>query len=126
MGSGRNPADIYASYLEAFNRGDLERTLACYEDHACFLSRSGRIACGPEGLREVFRLTFANKPHMKFNVRKVVPAGDDLALVVVAWRSKAVSADGEIRLWSGMATDIVRRQPDGEWKIVLDNPYGIE
>jgi hypothetical protein len=25
-----------------------------------------------------------------------------------------------------MATDIVRRQPDGDWMIVLDNPYGIE
>ncbi len=126
MGSARNPADVYANYLKAFNRGDLEQTLACYEDQACFLSRSGRVACGPEGLREVFRLTFANKPRMKFNVRKVVPAGDDLALVVLEWRSKAVSADGEVRLWSGMATDIVRRQPDGEWKIVLDNPYGIE
>ena len=63
---------------------------------------------------------------MKFNVRKIVPAGGNLALVVVEWRSKAVSAAGEIRLWSGLATNIVRRQPDGQWKIVLDNPYGVE
>ena len=126
MSGAQNPAEIYATYLNAFNAGNVDATLACYEPQACFMSRSGRAAYGPEELREVFRVTFSNKPHMKFKVRKVIPAGEDLALVVVEWRSKAVSAEGEIRLWSGMATDIVRRQPDGAWKIVLDNPYGVE
>jgi uncharacterized protein (TIGR02246 family) len=126
MHSSQNPAAIYATYLKAFNAGDVDATIACYEPHACFMSRSGRAAYGAAELREVYRNTFANKPQMKVNVRKIIPAGDDLALVIVEWRSKGVAADGEIRLWSGMATDIVRRQPDGEWKIVLDNPYGIE
>jgi uncharacterized protein (TIGR02246 family) len=126
MGTAQNPGEIYATYLKAFNAGNVDATIACYEPHACFMSRSGRAAYGAAELREVFRNTFANRPQMKFNVRKIIPAGDDLALVVLEWRSKAVAADGEVRLWSGMATDIVRRQPDGEWKIVLDNPYGIE
>jgi uncharacterized protein (TIGR02246 family) len=126
MGGGQNPADVYSTYLKAFNAGNVEATLACYEPQACFMSRSGRAAYGADEMREVFRLTFSNKPRMKFHLRKIIPAGDDLALVVLEWRSKAVSADGEVRLWCGMATDIVRRQPDGEWKIVLDNPYGIE
>ena len=124
--SGQNPAEVYSTYLKAFNAGNVDATLACYEPQACFMSRSGRAAYGAAELREVFRLTFVNKPYMKFNVRKVIPAGEDLALVVLEWRSKSVAADGEVKLWSGMATDIVRRQPDGEWKIVLDNPYGIE
>ena len=126
MGTAQNPGEIYATYLKAFNAGNVDATIACYEPHACFMSRSGRAAYGAAELREVFRNTFVNRPQMKFNVRKIIPAGEDLALVVLEWRSKAVAADGEIRLWSGMATDIVRRQPDGEWKIVLDNPYGIE
>jgi uncharacterized protein (TIGR02246 family) len=126
MGGAQNPAEVYATYLKAFNAGNVDATVACYEPQACFMSRSGRAAYGEAELREVFRLTFANKPQMKFNVRKVIPAGENLALVVVEWRSKAVSPQGEVRLWSGMATDIVRRQADGNWKIVLDNPYGIE
>lgn len=126
MGTAQNPGEIYATYLKAFNAGNVDATIACYEPHACFMSRSGRAAYGAAELREVFRNTFANRPQMKFNVRKIIPAGDDLALVVLEWRSKAVASDGEVRLWSGMATDIVRRQPDGEWKIVLDNPYGVE
>lgn len=126
MGGGQNPAGVYEIYLKAFNAGNVEATLACYEDQACFMSRSGRAAYGPEELREVLNVTLANKPQMKFKVRKIIPAGDNLAFVVVEWRSKAVSAAGEVKLWSGLATNIVRRQPDGEWKIVLDNPYGVE
>jgi uncharacterized protein (TIGR02246 family) len=122
----QNPADVYSAYLKAFNAADIDATLACYESQACFLARSGRAARGAAELREVYRVTFSNKPQMKFNIRKVVPAGDDLALVVVEWRSKAVSPAGEVKLWSGTATDIVRRQPDGAWKLVVDNPYGIE
>ena len=37
------------------------------------------------------------------------------------WRT----ADGEVEFWSGAVTDIVRRQPDGAWKIELDYPCGI-
>jgi ketosteroid isomerase-like protein len=45
---------------------------------------------------------------------------------VVEWKSKTVSSSGEAKVWAGTATDIVRRQPDGTWKLALDNPYGIE
>jgi ketosteroid isomerase-like protein len=122
----QNPADVHSTLLKSFNAGDVDATVACYESQACFMSRSGRIARGAMELRDVYRVTFSNKPQIKFRVRKIVPAGDDLALVVVEWRSKAVSPVGEVRLWAGTATNIVRRQPDGSWKLVLDNPYGIE
>jgi len=122
----QNPSDVYSTLLKSFNAGDVDATVACYESQACFMSRSGRTARGAMELRDVYRVTFSNKPQIKFRVRKVVPAGDDLALVVVEWRSKAVSSVGEVRLWAGTATNIVRRQPDGSWKLVLDNPYGIE
>src|SRR5215470_9810210 len=100
-----DPADVYSTFLRAFNAGDVDATLACYEPEACFVSRSGRTARGASELREVYRTTFSNKPQMKMNVRKIIPAGKDLALVVVEWRSKAVSSAGDVRLWSGMATD---------------------
>jgi ketosteroid isomerase-like protein len=35
-------------------------------------------------------------------------------------------ASGEIEFLSGTATDVVRRQVDGTWKLAIDNPYGIE
>ena len=67
MGTAHNPAEIYATYLKAFNAGNVDATIACYEPQACFMSRSGRAADGAAELREGFRNTFANKPQVLDN-----------------------------------------------------------
>jgi uncharacterized protein (TIGR02246 family) len=126
MGHEHNPVDVYPALLKAFNAGDIEATMACYEPQACFVLKSGHAARGAAELREMFRATFSYKPDLELDVRKIISAGDDLVLVVVEWKSKAVSSSGEARVWAGTATDIVRRQPNGTWKLALDNPYGIE
>ncbi len=123
MSHEHNPADVHAAYLKAFNAGDIDATVACYEPQACFVSKSGRVARGAAELREVNRITLSNKPQLKFDIRKVIPAGDDLALVIVKW---TLVFPDETKVLSAIATDIVRRQADGAWKLVLDNPYGIE
>jgi ketosteroid isomerase-like protein len=74
----------------------------------------------------MYRATFSYKPDLELNVRRIISAGDDLIFVVVEWKSKTVSPPGEAKVWAGTGTDILRRQPDGIWKLVLDNPYGIE
>lgn len=126
MGHEHNPADVYPALLKAFNAEDIDGTVACYEPQACFVLKSGHATRGAAELLEMYRVTFSYKPDLELDVRKIIPAGDDLALVVVQWKSKTVSSSGEAKVWAGTATDIVRRQPDGTWKLVLDNPYGIE
>jgi uncharacterized protein (TIGR02246 family) len=122
----KEPADVHPAYLKAFNAGDIDATVACYESQACFISKSGRVAHGTPELRKLYRAIFSYKPHLKLEVRKIIQAGDDLALVIVEWKSKAVLASGEIEALSGIATDVVRKQLDGRWKLAIDNPYGIE
>jgi uncharacterized protein (TIGR02246 family) len=126
MGHEHNPADVYPALLKAFNAGDIDATVACYEPQACFVLKSGHAARGAAELREMFRATFSYQPDLELDVRKIISAGDDLVLVVVEWKSKTVSSSGEAKVWAGTATDIVRRQPDGTWKLALDIPYGIE
>jgi uncharacterized protein (TIGR02246 family) len=126
MGHEHSPADIYPTLLKAFNAGDVDATVACYESKACFVLKSGHVACGAVELREMFHASFSQKPDLKLDVSKIIPAGDNLALVIVKWTSKTVSSSGETKVRAGTATDIARRQPDGTWKLVFDNPYGIE
>jgi ketosteroid isomerase-like protein len=71
----------------------------------------------------------SNRPQVKLDVRKITPSGGDLALVIVDWTEwtpNTMSSAGEAKQWAGTATDIVRKQPDGRWKLALDIPYGIE
>jgi uncharacterized protein (TIGR02246 family) len=120
-----SPADVYPTLLKAFNAGDIDAIVACYEPQACFVLKSGHVARGVVELREMYRATFSYKPDLELDVRKIISTGDDLALVIVEWKSKTVSSSGEAKVWAGTATDIVRRQQDGTWKLALDNPYGI-
>ncbi|MHC2332792.1 YybH family protein [Bradyrhizobium sp. USDA 4454] len=126
MEKAYNAADIHPIYMRAFNAGDIEATVACYEDSGCFVSASGRIARGAAELREVYRKTFAARPTFHVEVRKVLEAGNDLALVIGEWTSKAQMPTGDMKIWSGTYTDIVRKQSDGTWKLVLDNSHGVE
>jgi uncharacterized protein (TIGR02246 family) len=126
MDKAYNAADVHPIYMKAFNVGDIEAIVACYESDGCFVSASGRIARGSTELREVYRKTFANRPAFQLDVRKVLAAGNDLALVIGEWTSRAQTPNGDIKVWSGTYTDIVRKQPDGTWKLVLDNSHGVE
>src|SRR5262245_59574796 len=121
-----NAGDVHPAYERAFNSGDVDATVACYEASGTFVARSGRVARGTEELREVYRITFANKPIIKIEIGTIIPAGDDLALIIGPWTSTAKTTEGGTKVWSGTYTDIVRKQPDGAWKLVLDNPNGIE
>lgn len=111
--------------MAAFNAGDLDALMQCFEPDACFVSKSGRVAAGAEAVREAYQRTLANKPEMELEVRKVLPAGSGLALVIVPFTQKAITANGP-QEWRSVAIDIVRQRPDGSWRLVLDNPFGIE
>ena len=126
MDKAYNAGDVHPIYVRAFNSGDIEATVACYEPAGCFVAKSGRVARGIDELREAYRITFANKPTIKVDIGKIIPAGEDLALIIGRWRSTAETSAGETKVWSGIYTDIVRRQLDGTWKLVLDNPNGFD
>lgn len=51
----------------------------------------------------------------------VIEAGD-LALVLARWAMEVTGPDGQPIRKSGTATDVMRRQPDGTWRYVIDNP----
>jgi uncharacterized protein (TIGR02246 family) len=126
MDKVHNAGNVHPNYERAFNSGDIDATVACYEVNGSFVARSGRVVRGTEELREVYRITFANKPTIKIEIGRIIPAGDDLALIIGPWTSTAKTTQGETKVWSGTYADIVRKQPDGTWKLVLDNPNGVE
>lgn len=50
-------------------------------------------------------------------VRHVLRAGDT-ALIVVDWELPEAGM-------AGTATDVARRQSDGTWRCIIDNPHGV-
>ena len=76
---------------------------------------SGRAA-----IRAAVEPTVALRPRFRSDVVEKLET-DGLALTLGRWT--AVSDDGSGEL-AGRGTIVSRRQPDGSWRVVLDNPMG--
>jgi hypothetical protein len=51
---------------------------------------------------------------------------DDVALVVGVWSFDGTGPDGEPVRLEARNADVLRRQPDGTWRFVIDKPWGVD
>ena len=123
MPAPASPEDCDRLFADRVNGGDAEALVALYEDGACFVQRDG-VAIGPAAIRPVIARMLEAKPHLTCNVRKVVPVGGELALLYNDWSLTVAGPDGHPVERTGKALELVRRQPDGTWRYVIDDPYG--
>jgi uncharacterized protein (TIGR02246 family) len=114
--SARSPQQIHTLFLDAFNRADVDSLVALYEPDAVLATRSGP-AIGHEGIRAAYQQILAGGGRMELETRSVLESGDGLAVLHGAWT--LYRNDSTI---SGLSTEVVRRQADGRWLFVLDEP----
>ena len=121
--SARSPEECDRLFEQCANAGDLEGLVALYEPRAAFVSQQGEAVTGTAAIRAALEGLVAMKPKLKMGIKKVVTAGDDLAVVYNDWSMSAVGPDGAALDMAGKATEIVRRQPDGSWRFAVDDPW---
>jgi ketosteroid isomerase-like protein len=121
-----DPAEFGRVYFECFNSGSLDALLALYEPGIAMLPQpgSGEAVSGTDAVRQVLSGFLATKGRMVGDVKKVVRSGE-LALVCTDWGLRGNSQDDNPVDLRGQATDVLRQQPDGTWRIVIDNPFGV-
>jgi ketosteroid isomerase-like protein len=115
-----------ANYLiaEALSSGDLDAAVALYEPGGAFVPQPGQVVMGAD-LSEAVKGFIALKPNLQIEVTRVIEAGD-IALLYSKWELDGTAPDGSPVKLAGKGTEVVRRQPDGTWLFVIDNPYGAE
>jgi uncharacterized protein (TIGR02246 family) len=115
------PEELHALLAAAFNRGDVEAFLAIYEPDAVMLMPpNGQTVRGRDALRAAVEPLFAARPGFESRVVAKLEA-DGIALTHARWTLVA-EVDAASREESGHGAVVSRRQPDGRWLIVLDNP----
>lgn len=117
------PFEAITHLIIAMKRGDLEELLTLYEPGATFVPKPEAVVTGTESLREAFAGFLALKPTLTIEKHEVVEAGD-IAMCCSRWNLKGTDAEGKPVEMSGCGTDVLRRQEDGSWLFVIDNPWG--
>ncbi len=111
--------------IAALNAGDVEAALALYEPGGVFIPEPGQIAAGKDAIREVMEGFVALSPNLDLEVQNVSQSGD-IALLRSHWNLTGTDPDGNAVEITGNGTEVVRRQPTGEWLFVIDSPYDAD
>ena len=107
----------------AMERGDIEAVMAAYEREASLVVQPGVTASGTQ-LREALNGFIAMKPKFDMPKHEVIECGD-IALHISPWTMEAVDPITGNRIeQGGLSLAVFRRQSDGNWLMVIDNPNG--
>jgi ketosteroid isomerase-like protein len=109
----RTPEETHTLLEAAFNAGDADAAAAAFaEDATMFDPHERRVVHGRDAIRKSIAPLVAGGRDSEITVLAKLES-DGLALTHAHWRL------GEL---SGHGTIVSRREPDGRWLIVLDNP----
>ena len=118
----RTPVEVHQRFAAALASNDIDSLVNLYEQDAVLIPEPGRWIQGRENIRANLKEMLATKPRLESETTAVVRSGD-IAMLRSRWSLIGTRPDGSAVRLSGESTEIVRMQPDGTWKCVIDNPY---
>jgi uncharacterized protein (TIGR02246 family) len=116
--SARSPEEICHLFRQAMAAGDLDAVISLYDPEVVFLNQSGEVKKGAEELRKELAPLAAAQARFDYNIRQIIQSGD-IALMHTDWK---VSAPQPMFSY---AIEVARRQPDGSWRWLIDDPFTV-
>jgi len=119
--SAHNPEQLHELFRETANSGDVDALVALYEPGATLALLPGEIVTGTKAIRGALSGFFATNPKVtKLQTTRFFQTGN-LALLYSDW--ELTGPDGSEINMTGRGMEVARRQPDGTWLFVIDNPW---
>jgi uncharacterized protein (TIGR02246 family) len=107
----QSPDDLFRFFAERANARDVEGLLDLYEDDSVVLFQPGQSSVGRDAIREGFVAMLSGTATFSADGQQPSVVIGDIALT-------------SARLGPDMVTaEVARRQSDGTWKWVIDNPF---
>ena len=115
------PEDWPRLFEQQFNAGDLDAAMALYETDARFVSGSGETLVGCDAIRKVLGALIDAKAQLHSRVIRAVTV-DDIAQLCTDFEGTTVDSSRETVPVHNKAIEVLRRQPEGNWKLIMGDP----
>lgn len=106
-----------------YNTRDLDGVMTAYETNAIVMFEPGSPVCGAAAVKNAFEASLAANPHFAFGKHEVFIAGD-IALHQMPYTMTGETPDGDSIRQSGISVAVLRKQQNGDWLMIIDNPHG--
>ncbi len=105
------PEDLTRLFVERSNEGDAAGVADLYEEQAVLAYPPGQMTVGRDAIRALWEKVLANAPHFEQETPLPTLISGDIALTSTPPRDGA-----------GARAQVIRRQSDGTWLRLLDQP----
>ena len=121
----RTPEEMHPAFAAAFNAGDIDALLELYEEGGVVTPQPGVMATGHAAIRAALGGFLGLNGVIVMTTKTVIPAGD-LALLHAEWTLNGTGPDGAPIALAARSSEVIRRQADGTWRFIIDNPYSVD
>ena len=121
MNLPKKAEDAHAALAAAFNTGNVSTVLSMYDVAGFIVPGPGEPVSGKEKFEEAIKSILAIKGKMDIKTVYCLQTGN-----IAVGRSEWSITDGNEVKISAKGIEVMVKQPDGTWKILIDHAFGAE
>lgn len=116
-----DPRENHKLFEDFWNARDVDGLLGLYEEDAVYVASPEQSLTGHAQIREMLEQMAALEMGNRLELLSLTESGDT-ALEKTRWTMTFTGEDGKPAEMTGFSTVVLRRQSDGRWKMVIDDP----
>lgn len=121
MNLPKRAEDAHSVLAAAYNTGDLETVLSIYDVNGIIVADPNNPVSGKEKFEAAVKGILSIKGTMEIKTVYCLQSGD-----VAVGRSEWSIKDGNETKVSAKGVEVMKQQPDGTWKVLIDHAFGAE
>lgn len=119
MNLPKNAEQVHHSLAAAFNTGNVATVLSMYDFNGIIVPEPGKPVSGRQKFEEAIKAILSIKGKMEIKTVYCLQTGD-----LAVGRSEWNITDGTEVKVSAKGIEVMKQQPDGSWKIIIDHAFG--
>ena len=121
MNLPKRAEDAHSALAAAYNTGDLNTVLSMYDVNGIIVAEPNNPVSGKEKFETAVKGILSIKGKMEIKTVYCLQSGD-----IAVGRSEWSIKDGSEIKVAAKGVEVIKRQADGTWKVLIDHAFGAE